>query len=288
MSMSALLYFCIQKFQYVGLVGAIEILSLTLIFYFFSIWLSYDRSKFLLPYFYSYCAAALLAHVFALTTLENFLFLYSPAALLMLVVIHQETLQKNFILARNITPSVPAENDWLNLLMRSFLIALNQNKSIICVIEKHDSLNTVLDAPLTFKAQIQKDLFDILLDSSSFDAEKMIWVTHQGELRAINATWNAQIDKAWINDDISSLEEWKQDAVLLTNKTDALVFKINPQTRTVDLVAQKKILDALPINDAFAAIKKYLYGNQTFVSYEIIRGHNETISKKSSRNQIVS
>jgi hypothetical protein len=204
--------------------------------------------------------------------------------------VHHETLQKNYITARNITPAVQKEADWLSTLMRSFLISLNKNQSILCVIEKHDSLKSMLEAPLVFNTALHKDLLDVVLNSQLFDSTKMIWVNHHGQLCAVNAAWEADHDETWKTKDILDLEEWMQDALLLAHKTDALIFKINPTTRTVDLIAQKKILEKLSINDATATIKKYLYSTQpaqALVSeYDFVRGSHEI--KKSVRNQSLS
>jgi len=281
----------IKYWQFLSIKSIIEILCISSAFYYFSLWLRRDRQKNLLFSFYAYCVAIILAHACNVTLIEQILFMVAPVTLMLFILVHQETLQKNFILTQNITPAV-ADTDWLGMLMRIFLIALSKNKSVVCVIEKHDSLKTVLTAPLSFNAQIQKDLMDILLSSDSFDAQKMIWVNHHGQLLAINATWNSLVDEAWIDSSIHELEEWKQDALLLANKTDALIFKIYPETRTVDLIAQKRLLEHLPINDAVATIKKYLYGTEqagtVIAHHDFLKGSHEAINKKSIRNQSIS
>lgn len=286
----------IKQWHLFGWRSLIEIIFFSSLFYFFSLWLKTDRRSNTLGYFYSYCTITLLSYAFELNVISQFLLLMAPVAIMLLVLVHQETLQKNFVTARNITPAKVTDHDWLGILMRAYLTAVNKNKSVTCVIERYDALGSILAAPLTFNAPIKKDLLDILLSSNSYDAQAMIWVNHRGELVGINTVWHALVDEAWFEEDIKDMEPWKRDALILTNKTDSLVFKINPATRTCDLIAQKKIIENVSANEAVSIIKKYVYGKQqpfteqdpSFVARDIMKGAHETIIKKYSGEQSLS
>jgi hypothetical protein len=244
-----------------------EIFFFAAIFYYVSLWLRKDKKKNLLFYFYAYCLATFLAYTFHLETATRFLFLYSPVIAMIFLMLHEDSLQKNFIVARSTAAAKPKQ-DWLALLFQSLLTVTNRKKQIICAIEKNDSLKTLLDSPLSFHADIEKNLLDILLNSPSFDGTKILLLNHHGQLLALNATWQALVDETWTAD-IQNLETWKQDAFLLTNKTDALVFSIEPESRTVTIIAQKKFLEAVSIQEAIITIKHYLYGKaHPLSSYE--------------------
>lgn len=260
----------------------IEILFFAALFYYFSLWLRRDRQKNLLFSFYAYCAVTFLAYAFNLTAISSFLFLFAPVTIMLFILLHQDTLQKNFVTVRTITPARMLNTEWLPILMQSLLVAINNNKMAICVIEKNDALKTLLSSPLTFNAPIQKELLDILLASTAFESTKMIWVNHHGQLLAMNATWQSLVDEPWVTEDVQQLDAWKQDAVLLTNKTDALVFGMHPATRTFTIIAQKKIVEGIQTSEAVMIIKQYLVGKSPEPSY---RGSYEAHVQKPAGNQ---
>lgn len=256
----------------------VEILFFTGCFYYAALWLRKDRKNNLLFYFYAYCLATFLAYTLNLETVTHALLVYAPITAVIFITVHQLTLQKNFVVARSITRPQP-QQDWLAVLFQSLLGAVSRNKQIICVIEKYDSLKTLLDSPLSFNAEVNKHLLDILLTSAEFDETKMILVNHHGNLLAINATWQALVEQEW-TEEIQDFASWKQDALLLANKTDALVFRIEPGSRTVTLVAQKKFLEGISAHEAATVIKQYLYGNAAEAqsyrgTYEISKKHVE-------------
>ena len=143
----------------------LEILFFSTVFYYFSLWLRRDRRTNLLPLFYGYCATAMIAQAVGMTSVCQFLFMFAPVTLMLFIIVHQETLQKNFIVSKNITPA--KNHDWLNILMQSLLTTTHKNRSVICVIEKQDMLNTLLASPVTLNTGVQKDLLNNYYVSST-------------------------------------------------------------------------------------------------------------------------
>lgn len=258
----------------------LEILFFSTIMYYFSLWLKKDRQKNLLLYFYSYCAIVLTTHHLHLTTVSSFLFITSPITIMLFILFHQELLQRNFVMLRNIKTSHPEQGDWLETLLRTTLVAVNNNKEIQCIIEHHDSLATIVTTPLVLYADLQKNLLDMLLESDAFDQHKMVLVNSHGRLLGINASWNAQLHESWIADDVKSKEKWQQDALFFTAKTDAIIFKITPANRSFDIVAQGKIFNNVSAPLALKTMQKYLQA--TAPKGEINHGNQ---SKKSSYKQ---
>ena len=123
----------------------LEILFFITIFYFFSLWLKKDRQKNLLFYFYCYCCVIIIAFYAQLPTLSTMLFLSAPVALMLFILVHQETLQKNFISLKNASAPKILPTDWLEELLRTCLVAINNNKEVLCVIEHRNNLETFLE-----------------------------------------------------------------------------------------------------------------------------------------------
>lgn len=277
----------LKQWYLFGWQSIVEILFVSTVCYYFCLWLRADRKKNLLFGFYAYCFVTLIAYLLELTVITQLIWLLAPATIMLFILIHQESLQKHFIVARTVheVSQEAKEAHWLSALAQSLLVAVDNNKRVTCIIEKSDHLKPLLATQCTFNTAIQKSLLDIILASSLFDANKMIWVNHHGNLVAINATWQLLVDETWIEKEITHFEPFKQDALLLTNKTDALVFSINPHTRTCTIIAQKTIVEALAIHDALTVIKNYVYGKQPLPDN---RGSYEFTTQSVTQNKSLS
>ena len=253
-------------YSYITWKDVAEILLCSSAIYYFSLLLRNDRQKNLLLYFYCYCTLLLSTWAFDLTVATTFLFITAPVALVLFIIYHQEALQKNFVMLRNSTPfkSAQISGDWLETLIGNCLTALNNNKTIYCVIEHKDSLEQIVTCPLPLQTDVQKNLLALLLDSQVFDSKKMIWVNSQGKLLGLNAAWNITFEESVMTDSVKNLDSWQQDALFFTAKTDAIVFKLCPETRSFDIVAQSKLFNNVNTSHALKTIEKYLMsGTQT-------------------------
>lgn len=155
----------------------------------FCTWLKTDKTKNLLGYFFIYSALSLLAWVIQLPTLTAFLFSYAPVALLLFIILHEKTLQRNVVALRSITPAQHTSSDWIDTVISSCLSAINGNKKITIIIENKDALDHFLNSPFMINADISKNMFDIVVASSSYDQEKMIWISTNGKIKAFNTAW---------------------------------------------------------------------------------------------------
>lgn len=231
---------------------ALEILFFTTIIYYFSLWLKKDRQKNLLGYFYAYCLVAFVAYHAQLSALTFLLAVTSPVMLMLFILMHQTTLQKNFIALRTITPAHKETTDWLETLMRSCLIALNNNKEILCVLEHTDSLQDFLSTPLIFRTPLHEQLLDIIINSNSYTQERLLWITTGGILQGINAQWNtAHLSEAHV------LSTWQDNALFFTSKTDALVFHLAPNSRLFTIIVHGKEFSTITSSQALIFIKKH-------------------------------
>jgi hypothetical protein len=229
---------------YLFLSDCIEIIFYSTLIYFFCLFLKTDKTKPLLVYFLSYCTLILVAWSLELPTITPFLYAYAPIALILFIVIHEKTLQRNFVALRTITPAKPLQEDWLDLLLSSALAALNNNKSISIVIENRDALDYFLQMPFFINAPLSKDMLTLLLSSSSYEEHKIVWVTCHGYIRGINATWHTQ--------------ENKNNALFYSLQCDAIIIHSNQFTRSFTLIYNGIQIDDIPAHDIKHRIKKQL------------------------------
>ena len=214
-----------------------EILCFSSLLYYVALWLRQDRTKNVLIAFYSYCAVWAVASIVGLSTITQFLYIYSPLLLTLLVIVHQQTLQKNLVALHKIQPATKVgPSDWLELLIRTMLITINREQTITCIIERTDALAGLVQAPFMINAPLNHDLLTMVLTADSFNEHKMVWLTHTAELVAINCEWNHALEQPVHNGTRNSVA-WQEDALLFTAKTDAVVVQADAHARTFNLIA---------------------------------------------------
>lgn len=241
----------------------VEIGLFALVLYSFSLWLKQDNKKNLLTQFYSLLTIFTLTYIAGMESFSSFLYASWPALTMLFILVHQNTLQKNFIALKNITPSKIQQDNWIEVLIRSCIVSMNRSREIICIIEGKDSLSEFVKSSLFIQADLNKGLLDALFDSQCFDNKKMLWVSDSGKLVAINAEWNIKNHVFWVSDELQELNDWKHDAILFTSRTDSIVFKVKPEKHTFDIVAQGKILEDLHSNNAHSIIQQFIRKNSS-------------------------
>ncbi len=216
----------------------VEILFYSSIIYTFCIWLKKDKTKNLLSYFLAYCGITIVSWTCELPSLTLFLFSYAPVILMLFIIMHEKTLQRNAVALRSITPAQPLQENWIDILLSSMLIAMNNNKSISIAIEKNDSLEYFLTAPFFINAHVTKEILDILLFSSSYEEQKIIWVTMHGHIKGINTSWLTS------------------DALFYSCQCDVLVIQSNHVSRTFTIVTRGTQIKHIATQNIKNSIKK--------------------------------
>ncbi len=221
----------------------VEILFFAAAIYYIQLWLKKDKTRNLILWFYMYCALFCASYYADLPVLRFVLFVFAPALAMVFIILHQETLQKNFITLSN--PAVPLDDKghWINELIMCSLTALNRHKDIILVLERNDHLKSIIHAPYFIYAELKRDVFDILLEKQMTGHEYMIWINQHGKIVSINSSWKTQLDEEWLSQETQKMHLWKQQALHITSKTDAMVLKINPLSRSFDVINQGKIIE---------------------------------------------
>ncbi|MFC1842125.1 hypothetical protein ACFLYU_00495 [Candidatus Dependentiae bacterium] len=274
--------------------NTIEVLFFALLIYYFSLWLKHDRKHNLLPYFYGYCMLTLVSHFTQLTTISYVLFLFSPVAIMLFILLHQTTLQKNFVALKNITPAKHVKTDWPQELIRSFLFAINNNREIYCVIENSSSIQEFMYSPLVINANIEQGLIHILQESQTFDQKKILWLNTNGQIVGVNASWREKIfqeiseipqtpnTKSKENKEAKTDELFKQNAMLLSSKTDTLFLHITPKQRTFDIIFNGELFNNISSENVLHIIKKYAFAKFKEKDPEKLKGEliNENYTQK--------
>ncbi len=193
----------------------VEIIFFSIFIYFLTIWLSRDKKKNLVYYFYCVCTLFIISHILCFYTIESFLWAYLPVIVVFFVLIHQKTLQSNFIGLTKITNfSQPIEH-WYAEVIRASKKAIDQKSSLAFIIEKKQSLSGLLAPTYLLQAPIQNNLIHFLT-SCSFQPVTSVWLDHNGYIKGIGTK----------ETDLSSLLEVIEhtDALLISSSDNQLAL----------------------------------------------------------------
>lgn len=239
----------------------LEITLISLFVYFFLNWLRQDSQKNLIFYAYIYILMFFGSYYYDLQIVYNLIIITTPFIIIFFIIVHQETLQKNFILLTKIKePNINIGN-WLTDFLSGILYSLNMGHEIIFVIEMENSLNSFIKAQYKLNADIKRDVFDIILDKQVDSLNSFIWCNNHGKLIALNSLWSFEIDNIW-TEQLQKEQKWKSDAVFITKKTDALIIKSNCEGRNFDFISQGKIVEKISGNQLLLILEKYITSKQ--------------------------
>jgi len=249
-------------------------------------WLAYDKQNNLIMYWYAYSFMGIASYYFELYTLVAILVVGLPVIATIFLLIHQRTLQKNFIALKRPfhQPTTLINKEWLSSLIRACVVMLNQGKSVFVLFEHTEHIAHFVHCPIPIEAPINYELLHVVTSSQAHDPENMLWVSTQGSLRGINTTWRHQLDDVWLCADVKELENWKQHALFITSKTDGLVFHLDPITHTSTLVMQGKAMERVPLEKAITMLAQYTGADASVLEKgEDYRAHYP--AQKQSRSQ---
>jgi hypothetical protein len=240
----------------------LEICFISAMIYQFLRWLKTDQKQ-LLAYFYGYCATTFFAHYTGLAIVSQLLFIGAPVILCIFILLHQQTLQKNYIALKKIVPATTNAEDWIEELMRASLYAMNTSKNVIWIIERKDSLDASLQASCLFYADLKKDLIELLLETQSSSEDTMLWVNQAGKLVAINVQWRSAAE-SWESPEMQTLPVWQQQAILMSSKTDTLIVRSCATTRLFTIIGQGKCADNLSAHHVSLILRRLLLQHTSF------------------------
>lgn len=251
--------FLSKQYAIFSLKDALEIVLFSAILYYFSVWLAKDRTKNLILPLYGLCIIATLAVLLQLHTISSFLLWYGPALVMLFIILHQELLQRNFISLHSIKPRNNATSfEWVKPLIQACLRARNNNKNVRILIENHVSLTSFIHTDFLVQAPAHYHLLNILLESPSYNSQKMVWINHTGTIVALNSEWSINAHESWISEELTSKDPWLADVILFTSKTDALAFSCSGNADVFTIITQGKVIEDIYASDALRIINYYL------------------------------
>lgn len=253
--------FCAQQLGLYSYQNYIEVIIFSLVIYKTLRWLQQDHTKQLLLYVYAYASVMIASRMLSCPTLFWVMFILMPVVALLCIVVHQKQLQKNFILGstKYVTPETMPTKNWLEVFIRSCLLTSYQNKQIFCVMQREDELATLLHAPYALQLPIQEEIVRLILSSNALNNPSIIWITQSGTINSVNASWKESLIQELLS--VSIENQNHACANLLTKKTDAVVFSIDPTTRLAMIWHQGKSLHQITIDQLITSCKQILYKN---------------------------
>ncbi len=220
-------------------------------------WLNQDKQKNLLLSFYSYTFLLFLSYYLNISGIFFILLVSSPILAMLFILLHQKTLQHNYIALQNKTTHATSSDRWIEEFLQTFLYGINRKKTLIGVIERQASLEPFFIARCTFKTPLSKELLTMLINSSDgTESTITFWINDKGTLYAINPHWNISTEDIWLNPEIKLSEKRFQDAAILAKKTDAVVITLTPENRLFSVLFDGKQYENISAGSAFSLIKQ--------------------------------
>ena len=198
------------------------------------IWLKQDNTKNLLFGSYLYISLIIFSYLTSCNILFFTLMLAMPICILFVLVIHQKQLQKNFLLSsktNHVFASMPQKN-WIDSFVQSCLIASHNKKNITCIIERSQHLQPLLKPPFMLYIPIQQEITNLILESNKINEQSLFWINESGIIQSINVEWNDLLLSEIIIKSNNNKTLSNDAAMLLTEKTDALIFAIHTLSDT--------------------------------------------------------
>ena len=238
---------------------AIEITILAVAFYIFLSWLSKTKYTFLSGYFHTYSLMFFGSYFFNLHAVNKILIAFTPVVFTLLVIFHQKSLQKNFVGFKVKKKYAPTKTGWLDTTVQVCLSLASKNQPIRCIIERKDPLDNFLKSDFTFNAEINKPLLNLILENNTIDTKKLIWLSENGTLKAINTKWDVPMQEEWFakEHDYENEEKWFEQAQIFTEQTDAMVFSITPEKRMFNFVIEGKHISDITAYNFLKFVKMY-------------------------------
>lgn len=239
----------------------IEVIFFVTVVHQTSMWLKQDHTKHLLLGAYSYCALAAFSYATSCTILLSTLVCLLPAGIIFWIVIHQKQLQKNFVLPskKYFTPTTTPQKNWLDSLIQSCLIASHRKKNITCIIEYNNTLTSLLHSPYMLHLPIQQEITNLILSSEHVTNQSVLWANQSGIIQSVNVTWNTFLKNEILVKTEDDLSLQHEAALLITQKTDALIFSINTTTDAHTIWYQGKCLHQISVKQLLLFIKNKSY-----------------------------
>jgi len=234
-----------------------EIIAFSSAIYFVARWLRRHTTQRLTLFFYGYLCILIGAYFLQLANLYTLFSICTPITFMLMMLKHSDMLQKHFVTPKKIIPA-QRDTDWLEAIIQTSLITFNENKSLCFIVERASDISSYIDAPFMFKNLAHKELLHMLIQSSTFDNQKFIWLQSNGQLRAVNCEWKGCFASFLNPEEPESQSTFEQNSLVATKKTDAIAIHAQADFRTFSIILEGTIINNLSAHQCIEYIKKYL------------------------------
>jgi len=94
--------------------------------------------------------------------------------------------------------------------------------------------------------------------SQAFEQEKFIWLRYDGSIVSININLTQHQDDIWKEEKIQLMPQWKQDALLISTKTDAFIIATDMAGSSFTIITNGTVLSEISAENVLKIIKKHM------------------------------
>lgn len=247
-----------QECALLGWRDSAEIMFFIVVMFYWLRWLNTDKEKNLATLFFLYSLVAIGSYYYELTAISILFIGGLPLIVVIFVMLHQKSLQQNFISINRLPP--PQEESlnlsWLNDLMSFALSALYKHQDIVFIIERNNNLSLLLTSSCVVQALLSKEFLELLTGPETATPTYNFWLTHTGTMVGINTSLNYPLDSTWLAEEIHHIPRWQQEALYITTKTDAIIFRGSFTTKTFTIIMEGKCSENISPQQTMTLLKR--------------------------------
>lgn len=259
--LSYLQQFFAEQFAVYTYQNYLEILILSILIYKALRWLQSDHTKPMILYVYAYTGTIIFSQLIHAVILFWVLVICAPIAAIICIIAHQKNIQKYFAwknIHRFENSTLP-DQQWIEILMRSVLLAAHHKKNIFCIIQRKDYIRHFVEASYKMELPIQKNVLDLIFASPLIENPSIILVTEFGILQHVNAIWSDKLLEYMIMlGQHDSVQHCQEAAHVLSRRTDAILWHIDPNTQECSIWYQDTYIKNLSVDQTLTLLKKLI------------------------------
>lgn len=212
-----------------------EITALWAVFLYITRWCIKEGTYRLVFSFYAYVGTYLLTHIASMTTINGLLTAFAPAYGIILLFIHKDSIQQRLIPLQ--TNSID-QQAWPETVIQTALIAASKNSALTYVLEQTDALVPYATTAIECNAPLTKELIEMITTSTVVTQDHVVVITPTGKLTMLVHGWEKNSLEMWFTKEAAEQPQWIQDALFVTTKTDAVVFRYDPLMRSFTIISK--------------------------------------------------
>lgn len=221
-----LTYLAIFKWQ--------DLFALALIIYTiykFLKFLSSHNTLHLLGYCYALFSTIVLTDIFNCPAVSLFLIQSCPIIIVILILMHQKSLQKNWLGVGKAKKNNTSYN-WLDTIAKDLIWAKTKNINPIIIIEQEEDLTILFDDFVNVETEYNEQLFRCLISNNNIENKDQIILINQNKIKLCNCKFNKKNILAEENKDFL--------ATHITSLTSSIIIFSEKNTHKITIMQDGK------------------------------------------------